>query len=64
MSASAPTPAQRELAARAICKVRGLPENTLFDGVPLWERFLPEVDAMIEALREEFKEEAGDRKQV
>ncbi len=40
----------RELAARAICKARKLPENVTIDGAPLWERFLPEADAVLEAI--------------
>lgn len=51
-------PTARECAARAICKVRKLPENTLIDGAPLWEIFLTEADAVIEALRAHAEEEA------
>jgi len=40
----------RELAARAICKARKLPENVTIDGAPLWERFLLEADAVLEAI--------------
>lgn len=40
----------RELAARAICKARRLPETVTIDGAPLWERFLPEADAVLEAI--------------
>ena len=41
----------RERAARALCKVRRLPEDAMLDGAPLWKKFLPEVDAIIETLR-------------
>lgn len=44
------TTPHRELAARAICKTRKLPENVMLDGVPLWQRFLPEADAVLEAI--------------
>lgn len=40
----------RELAARALCRCAGLPENTTHDGKIMWETFLPEADAVIEAL--------------
>lgn len=39
----------RESAARALCRLSDVPENTKFDGRPMWESFLPEVDAVLEA---------------
>lgn len=42
-------PPPRERAARALCTSRGLPENTKFEGRPMWESFLPEVDIVLEA---------------
>lgn len=39
----------RERAARAICSSRGLPENTKFEGRPMWESMLPEVDIVLKA---------------
>lgn len=39
----------RELAARALCRFRGLPEDTRFEGGPMWQSFLPEVDAVLRA---------------
>ena len=39
----------RERAARALCSSRGLPENTKFEGRPMWESFLPEVDTVLKA---------------
>lgn len=39
----------RERAARALCTSRGLPENTKFEGRPMWESFLPEVDIVLQA---------------
>jgi hypothetical protein len=39
----------RERAARALCRFNGVPENTQFEGRPMWESFLPEVDAILEA---------------
>ncbi len=38
----------RERAARALCRFNGVPENTQFEGRPMWESFLPEVDAVLE----------------
>ncbi|MDH7801314.1 MULTISPECIES: hypothetical protein [unclassified Rhizobium] len=40
----------RERAARALCRLSDVPENTKFDGRPMWESFLPEVDAVLEAV--------------
>lgn len=40
----------KEAAGRAICKLRRLPEDALIDGRPLWECFMPEVDAVLEAI--------------
>ncbi len=40
----------RERAARALCRMSDVPENTKFnDNRPMWESFLPEVDAVLEA---------------
>lgn len=39
----------RERAARALCRLSDVPENTKFDGRPMWESFLPEVEAVLEA---------------
>lgn len=39
----------RERAARALCAVKGLPENTRFEGGAMWESFLPEADAVLQA---------------
>lgn len=39
----------RERAARALCASRGLPENTKFEGRPMWESFLREVDIVLKA---------------
>ena len=40
----------REHAARALCRHKGLPETVMLDGRPLWMTFLPEADAMLEAI--------------
>lgn len=40
----------RERAARALCNLRGLPENALTEGRPMWQSLLPEVDAVFEAI--------------
>lgn len=39
----------RELAARALCSSRGLPENMKFEGRPMWESLLDEVDVVLKA---------------
>ncbi|WP_223566901.1 hypothetical protein [Agrobacterium tumefaciens] len=39
----------RERAARALARYNDVPENTKFEGRPMWESFLPEVDAVLEA---------------
>lgn len=44
-----PKPA-RELAARALCRQDGHPEDSTFDGRPMWESYLPEAIAVLEAI--------------
>lgn len=44
-----PKPA-RELAARALCRHDGHPEDTQFEGKPMWESYLPAADAVLEAI--------------
>lgn len=39
----------RERAARALCTSKGLPENTRYEGRPMWENFLSEVDVVLKA---------------
>lgn len=39
----------REHAARALARFNDVPEDTKFEGRPMWESFLPEVDAVLEA---------------
>lgn len=39
----------RELAARALARFNEVPEDAMFEGRPMWESFLPEVDAVLEA---------------
>lgn len=39
----------RERAARALCSPKGLPENTKFEGRPMWENFIVEVDVVLQA---------------
>ena len=43
----AKTKPPRERAARALCRLAGVPENTRFEGRPIWESYLPEVDAVL-----------------
>ncbi|PZU95546.1 MAG: hypothetical protein DI527_00630 [Chelatococcus sp.] len=40
----------REIAARALCRRAGHPENTKFEGKPMWMSFLPDADAVLAAL--------------
>jgi hypothetical protein len=44
-----PKPA-RELAARALCRKAGNPEDSTFEGRPMWESYLPEADAVLKAI--------------
>lgn len=44
-----PKPA-RELAARALCRHDGHPENAKFEGRPMWESYLPAADAVLKAI--------------
>ena len=39
----------RDRAARALCVSKNLPENTMFQGQPMWRSFLDEVDVVLEA---------------
>lgn len=39
-----------ERAARALCRFHNLPENTKFEGRPMWESYLPEVKAVLAAI--------------
>jgi hypothetical protein len=38
-----------EAAARVLCRFHGNPENTKFEGKPMWMSYLPEATAPIEA---------------
>lgn len=40
----------RELAARALCRKAGNPENTMFEGEPMWKSYLEEVDFVVSAM--------------
>lgn len=40
----------RELAARALCLHDGHPEDTQFEGRPMWESYLPAADAVLAAI--------------
>jgi len=41
-----------ERAARALCRLDGHPENATMEGRPLWQDYLPEVRAVIQAIRD------------
>lgn len=40
----------RELAARALCRLANQPEDITFQGKPMWQAYLDEVDAVIKAI--------------
>lgn len=40
----------RELAARALCRFDGRPEDIEFEGRPMWESYLPQADAVLKAV--------------
>lgn len=42
----------RELAARALCRFDGHPEDIKFEGRPMWESYLPQADAVLQAINE------------
>jgi hypothetical protein len=42
------TDAERERAARALCRKAGYPEDTIFDGQPAWAWYLDQVDTVLE----------------
>jgi hypothetical protein len=44
-----PKPA-RELAARALCRLANNPEEAKYKGKPLWMDYLPEADAVLDAI--------------
>lgn len=54
-----PTPAALEAAARALCRHAGNPENTKFEGRPMWESYLPEARVAVEAAVEVMAKEIG-----
>lgn len=39
-----------ERIARALCRNAGNPENITYHGRPMWESYLPEARAVVEAL--------------
>lgn len=41
----------REIAARALCRKAGLPENTKHEGRPMWMSYLGEVDVVFKAIK-------------
>lgn len=38
-----------EAAARELCRMEGNPENTKFEGKPMWQSYVPAAQAAIEA---------------
>lgn len=48
------TPIER--AARALCSLDGLPENTKFEGKPMWMSFIGEATAVVRSMREPSNE--------
>lgn len=43
------TKSPRERAARALCRLDGHPEDTKFEGKPMWMSYLGQVDAVLKA---------------
>lgn len=41
---------RREIVARALCRFDGNPENTTFEGLPMWMSYLKQADAVLVAL--------------
>lgn len=41
-----------ERAARALCRLDGHPEDVKMAGKPMWQDYLPEARAVLEAIRE------------
>lgn len=39
-----------ELACRALCRFHNLSEDTKFEGRPMWESYIPEAAAVLNAL--------------
>lgn len=39
----------RERAARALCRMNRVPEDTMFEGRPMWKSYLDEVDTVLKA---------------
>lgn len=39
-----------ERAARELCRLDGMAPNVNYDGLPMWQSYLPEVKAVLEAL--------------
>jgi hypothetical protein len=49
MKATAKPMPPRQRACRALYRLANLPEDTKHHGRPMWQSFLPEVDAVLEA---------------
>lgn len=48
-----------ERAARAMCRFHRLPEDTKFEGRPMWESYIDEAAAVIAAIDDEPKPRNG-----
>ncbi|WP_287459361.1 hypothetical protein [Sphingomonas sp.] len=46
-----------DAAARALCRQDGNPENTKFEGKPMWQSYLPAAKAAIEAALPHLRDE-------
>lgn len=44
-----PTQHPLEKAARALCRFHGLPEDTMFEGKPMWQSYLDEATTVLRA---------------
>jgi hypothetical protein len=40
----------RELAARALCRKAGNPEDATYEGKPMWMSYLDDVDTVLQAV--------------
>ncbi len=46
-----------EAAARALCRLAGHPENIKFEGKPMWQSYLPEAKAALDAALSYLRDE-------
>ena len=49
-----------ERVARALCKSQRLPENTRYEGRPMWESFIPQAVVALDAADRDCREDATE----